>query len=163
MVTPSTTNLFTLLPKNFCWSCMTPDTGCAHPAARAFLFFLLVCSGAVTAVAAAGPGNISMAIVPEPDINVTNYSFADTALTGDIAMTPTQVTIFKAELPAETLPGPRYMAFGPSTIGLSIDPRLLAAGFALVIAGIVAGFVVLRRRGGSTGETAEGPEEDTKE
>lgn len=141
---------------------MTPNTGCARPAARAVLFLLLFC-GLVTVVAAAGPGNISMAIVPEPDINVTNYSFADTVLTDGIAMTPTPVTFFKAELPVETLPGPRYMAFGPSTIGLSVDPRLLAAGFALVIAGIVAGFVVLRRRGRNTGENAEGPEEDKKE
>ena len=35
------------------------------------------------------------------------------------------VTLFRAELNETSLPGPRYMAFGPSVISLSIDPLLL--------------------------------------
>jgi len=36
------------------------------------------------------------------------------------------ITLFRFELNDTHLPGPRYMAFGPSVIGLSIDPLLLA-------------------------------------
>ncbi|MCK9632482.1 MAG: hypothetical protein M0R30_12695 [Methanoregula sp.] len=142
---------------------MATKTWSIHPARNAFLLLLLVCSVAVTIVAAAGPGNMSIAIAPEPDLNVTNYSFSDTELTEDIVITPTPVTIIRAELTAETLPGPRYMAFGPSTIDLSIDPRLLAVCFAIVIAGIVVWFVIRRKRGGNNRETAEEPEEKKKD
>jgi len=159
MVTFPTTNLFTPAPKKSYRSIMETNTWNAHPTVRGFLFLLLVCSAAVTVVAAAGPGNVSMTIAQGPDLNVTNHSFTDTEILKNYAATPTPITIIKAELTAETLSGPRYMAFGPSSIGISIDPRLLAVCFAIVLVCIVAWFIVMRKRG----EDAEAPAERTDE
>jgi hypothetical protein len=147
-----TTNLFTPVPKNFCGSFMATNTWRARTARGVFLVLLLACSFVVTAVTAAGPDNVTRIKTPGPDLNVTNHSFTDAEMTRNYAVTPTPITIFRAELTAETLPGPRYMAFGPSVIGLSIDPRLLAMCFAVVLVGLVIWFVVLRKRGGDETE-----------
>ena len=114
---------------------------------------LLACAFIVTAVSAAGPDNATTMKTPGPDLNVTNRSFTDAAWIRGYGVTPTPITIFRAEVTAKTLPGPRYMAFGPSVISLSVDPRLLAVCFAVVLVSLVVLFMVLRRR--SREETEE--------
>lgn len=136
---------------------MATTTGGSFTGGRIFVLILLVCSAGVVAIAAAEPGNVSMMRAPGPDLNVTNHSFTGAEMTRDFAVTPTPITVFKAELTAETLPGPRYMGFGPSVIGLSIDPRLLAVCFAVVLAGLVIWFVTLRKRNGDE------PDDEKKE
>ncbi|MDD4137732.1 MAG: hypothetical protein PHT99_07580 [Methanoregula sp.] len=113
------------------------------------MLLLLICSVSIIAVAAADPGNISMLITPGPNLNVTNYSLTDPGISRTSAVTPTPVTVFQAEVTAETLPGPRYMGFGPSVIGLSVDPRLLALCFAVVLVSLVIWFVSIRKRTGN--------------
>jgi hypothetical protein len=132
---------------------MATDTWRTHTARGVFLLLLLACSFVVTAVTAAGPDNVMRIKAPGPDLNITNHSFTNAEMTRDYAVTPTPITIFRAEVTAETLPGPRYMAFGPSVISLSIGPRLLAVCFAVVLVGLVVWFMVLRRR--SREETEE--------
>ncbi|WP_394698813.1 hypothetical protein [uncultured Methanoregula sp.] len=55
--------------------------------------------------------------------------------------TPQPVTLFRAELNETHLPGPRYMAFGPSSINLVIDPLLLAVVILVVALSIITWFV----------------------
>ncbi|MGA2122324.1 MAG: hypothetical protein ABSG49_09835 [Methanoregula sp.] len=124
---------------------MATNTWRAHSAGWAFIFLLLVGSITVTEVIAAGSDPLMVMKTPGPDLNVTNHSFTDAEMMEDFAVTPTPITIFRAEVTAETLPGPRYMAFGPSIIGFSIDPRLLVMCFAVVIVSLVVWFVVLRK------------------
>ena len=56
------------------------------------------------------------------------------------------VTLFRAELNETSLPGPRYMAFGPSVISLSIDPLLLAILITVVALSIGAWYVIRHKR-----------------
>jgi len=85
-------------------------------------------------------------ITPGIDPNTTNLSLASVEDIPEFTVTPTPVDLFHARLDAETLPGPRYMGFGPSVIGISIDPRLLAAGFAVALITLVIWFVSFRNR-----------------
>ncbi len=106
---------------------------------------MLVCS--IATVYASVPDNATMRQMPGTNFNITRpFTGADMVL--GYAVTPTPVTIFRAELNETTLPGPRYMAFGPSVIGIAIDPWLLAVLFAAVFAGFVAWYVGFRKRGG---------------
>ena len=124
---------------------------------RRFFLVLLICSVSIIAVAVADTGDVSMRITPGPNLNVTNLSLTDAELSGAPAVTPTPITVFQAEVTAETLPGPRYMGFGPSVIGLSIDPRLLVVCFAVVLIGLVIWFVCIRKRKG------DNPDDEKKE
>jgi len=55
------------------------------------------------------------------------------------------ITIYRAELNDTTLPGPRYMAFGPSVISVSINPLLLGI-LILIIALSGAVIYIIRRK-----------------
>jgi hypothetical protein len=125
---------------------MAATTGMASPAGAILFLLLLVCSAGVAPATAAGPGNLSAWREPGPDFNVTGHPFTDAGMARAVVEYPTPITIFKAEVTAETLPGPRYMGFGPSVIALSIDPRLLAVCFAVVLIGLVIWFVSFRKR-----------------
>lgn len=127
---------------------MATTSGKAYPSGMFFFLFLMLGSVSIAAVTAADPGNVPVLIAPGPDLNVTNHSFTNTEMGRAYAVTPTPITIFKAEVTAETLPGPRYMAFGPSVIGFSIDPRVLAVCFAVVLIGLVIWFVGFRKHDG---------------
>lgn len=85
-------------------------------------------------------------ITPGIDPNTTNLSLMQGEDIPEFSVTPTPLDLFHAELDAETLPGPRYMAFGPSVIGISIDPRILAVGFAVALIALVIWFVSFRKR-----------------
>jgi hypothetical protein len=124
---------------------MRVSTGRGCAARGIFLLVLLAGFVVVPAVTAAGDGNRSMQVTPGPDFNTSNHSFTDGRNAGEFAAAPTPVTVFRADLDESTLPGPRYMAFGPSTIGLFVDPRMLAVIAAIVFAGLAIGFVVVRR------------------
>jgi hypothetical protein len=117
---------------------------------------MLACSLAIATVTAAVPDNATGMQTPGTNFNVTRHPFSSTGMTRDYAVTPTPVTIFRAELNETTLPGPRYMAFGPSVIGLAIDPRQPAVLFAAVFAGFAIWSVGFRKRGG--GENNDGEE-----
>ena len=92
-----------------------------------------------------------MRIEPGFDLNISNTSFTPADRAGDCDVSPTPVDIFRSELNQSALPGPRYMGFGPSTIAISIDPRLLAICFAIVLIGLVIGFICFRDRGNDKG------------
>jgi hypothetical protein len=81
-----------------------------------------------------------------PDLNITQNTPDMENLPAGIQTGPTPITLFRAELNQSELPGPRYMAFGPSVIGVSIDPRQLAIVFAAVFAGLTVWLVVLRKK-----------------
>jgi hypothetical protein len=136
---------------------MSPRQGRAHHSGRVALFLMLACSIAIATVNPAVPDNATMIQTPGTNFNVTWHPFAGAEMVRDYAVSPTPVTIFRAELNETTLPGPRYMAFGPSIIGLAIDPRLLTVLFAAVFAGFIAWSVSFRKRGG--GEDNHGKEE----
>ncbi|PKG33678.1 MAG: hypothetical protein CW742_01755 [Methanoregula sp.] len=110
--------------------------------------FLLLFFSVIPVSAAPASGYPNMMITPGIDPNTTNLSLANVENLPEITVTPTPIDIFHAELDAETLPGPRYMAFGPSVIGISIDPRLLAVCFAVALITLVIWFVSIRNRDG---------------
>lgn len=122
----------------------------ARTAGAVFLLALAACAVFAPAAAAA-PGNASMAVTPGPELNVTWDPAHPPEFPAQYAPSPTPVTIFRAELNNSTLPGPRYMGFGPSIIGISADPRLLAVCFAVVLVALVAWFIGYRRRGKNSG------------
>ncbi|MDD5143037.1 hypothetical protein [Methanoregula sp.] len=92
------------------------------------------------------PGNPPVLVRQGIDTNFTNQSFDGGAEVARFTVTPTPIDLFRAELDVETLPGPRYMAFGPSVIGISVDPRFLAVCFAVVLIALVIWFVSFRNR-----------------
>lgn len=60
--------------------------------------------------------------------------------------TPAPVAVYRFELDQTSLPGPRYMAYGPSIIALAIDPRIIA--IVIAIGAIVTGVWYLYPRNG---------------
>ncbi|PKL64573.1 MAG: hypothetical protein CVV32_07825 [Methanomicrobiales archaeon HGW-Methanomicrobiales-3] len=52
--------------------------------------------------------------------------------------TPEPITVFEVGVSETSLPGPRYMAFGPSVIGISMSPDVLGALFVLLSFGLAA-------------------------
>ena len=85
-------------------------------------------------------------ITPGIGLNTNNLSLTRGEDIPEFTVTPTPLDLFHAELDVETLPGPRYMGFGPSVIGISIDPRLLAVCFAVALIALVIWFVSFRNR-----------------
>ena len=116
-----------------------------------FLVLLLVCSALLFCVDAAGPDNGSWSR-EKPDLTIANLSVNSSWEHRGYSETPAPVSVFRAELNQSTLPGPRYMGFGPSVIGLDVDPRLLATVFAIVIIGLVIWFVCFRNRREDSGD-----------
>ena len=112
------------------------------------LVFLLLFFSVIPVSAAPASGYPHMTITPGIGPNTTNLSLANVEDLPEMTVTPTPIALFHAELDAETLPGPRYMAFGPSVIGISIDPRLLALCFAVALITLVIWFVSIRNRDG---------------
>ena len=117
------------------------------------LILLVACSSAIVTAAAATPDNTTLVRMHGGDFNVTPHPFTDTGIIRDSAVTPTPVTLFRAELNRTELPGPRYMAFGPGVIAVSIDPRLLAVIFAATLAALVIWLLVVRKK--SSGENGK--------
>ena len=66
-----------------------------------------------------------------------------------VIATPTPVTLLHLELNETSLPGPRYMAFGPSMIDISVPPALfgLLLLFGLLAVEAVAAWYLLREEG----------------
>jgi len=63
--------------------------------------------------------------------------------------TPDPVTL-KVEVDRDVLPGPRYMAFGPSTIGISMPPPVFA--LLITITALIIAALFIRK----IGETDQG-------
>ena len=112
------------------------------------LILLLACSSAIVTAAAAAPDNTMLVRMHGMDFNVTSHPFTDAGMMQDSAVTRTPVTLFRAELNQTELPGPRYMAFDPGVIAVSIDPRLLAVIFAATLAVLVIWLLVVRKKSG---------------
>jgi len=110
----------------------------------------------ILAIAPACSGAVSGVILPAaPGLNISNRSPDPVLFPAEARPSPTPVTIFRAELNQSILPGPRYMAFGPSVIEISIDPRILATAFAAVLTGLVIWFVTVRKRNREEDSTAK--------
>jgi hypothetical protein len=104
---------------------------------------------------AAGTDNDSpfRPVVIGPHIGATgNSPLNETALSG-FARKPEPVTLIRVEVSETSLPGPRYMAFGPSSIGISVNPVILSILAVLVFPGI--GAWCIWKYGGKDEETTE--------
>ena len=106
----------------------------------------LAVAGVLAIVSAQNDGGDAGAFAPGPDLNRTNSSPDLENIPADYRPGLTPVTIFRAGLNQSVLPGPRYMAFGPSVIEITIDPRLLAVVFAGLFAGYAALIILVMRR-----------------
>lgn len=92
-----------------------------------------------------GNGNRITTLTPIPDLNRTGVSLVNLTVPPEYQNTPSPITVFKVEVTASSLPGPRDMAYGPSVIGLSVDPRSLAV-FIIIIAIAVVGWYIYSRK-----------------
>lgn len=91
-----------------------------------------------------------------PSLNYTlhNGTLPNTSIQREHGAAPAPITIYHFELDQTSLPGPRYMAYGPSVIALAIDPWLLAV--LIAIGAIIAGaWYLLPRKGEDEKEEQE--------
>jgi hypothetical protein len=77
----------------------------------------------------AGIGNPEIVTINQSEIN-------ETALEKYLR-SPEPVTVLHAEVREKSLPGPRYMAFGPSVIDISMNPEIFCA-FVVMVALCIA-------------------------
>lgn len=80
------------------------------------------------------------------DLNLTNASASGNAPLQEYRETPQPITILKIELNETELPGPRYMAFGPSVISFSINYQLLIVLAIVMVICCAAWYLIKRRR-----------------
>lgn len=73
--------------------------------------------------------------IPVPDAVLANHTGINTTSLEEYHKTPEPVTVMHAEVSDSSLPGPRYMGFGPSSIGVSVSPVVLSALIVLVFLG----------------------------
>ena len=59
---------------------------------------------------------------------------------------PAPITIYRFELDQTSLPGPRYMAYGPSVFSFEVDPRLLAVVIAICVIFAGVWYLIPRNR-----------------
>jgi ABC-type antimicrobial peptide transport system permease subunit len=106
----------------------------------AFLGFLVAIMVIVPALMAAGsePAPAYKGFGNPPGIAFVNGSIINETALEPFKTTQEPVTIFHSEVVEPALPGPRYMAFGPSVIDISMNPIVLAALIVLVILVIAA-------------------------
>ena len=97
------------------------------------------------ALAVEGNTNPIGTFTPVPDLNGTGISLANMTVPAEYQSTLAPVSVFKVEVTASALPGPRDMAYGPSVIGIAMDPISLAIVI-LVIAAIVIGLYLYSRK-----------------
>jgi hypothetical protein len=83
-----------------------------------------------------------------PSLNYTlhNGTLPNASIQQEHGTPPAPVTIYRFELNQTSLPGPRYMAYGPSTIGLAFDPLIIA--LLIAISAIITGVWYLYPRDG---------------
>ncbi len=119
-----------------------------------FLGFLFAIAVLVTAIPAAGieQDHQYKGVISNPEIPEINQSEINETALEKYEKTPEPVTIFKAEVSETSLPGPRYMAFGPSFIGISVDPVGLSALFILLSFVLAAGCIRAIGRWGRDGK-----------
>ena len=110
------------------------------------LISLILASLLVTAaLAAEGNANQKSTLAPVPDLNGTGVSLANMTVPAEYQSTLAPVSVFKVEVTASALPGPRDMAYGPSVIGIAMDPISLAIVI-LIIAVIAVGLYLYSRK-----------------
>ena len=83
-----------------------------------------------------------------PSLNYTlhNGTLPNSSVQREYGTASVPVTIYNFELDRTSLPGPRYMAYGPSTIALAIDPWIIV--ILVAIGAIITGVWYLYPRNG---------------
>jgi hypothetical protein len=112
------------------------------------LVFLFGIALLVPALSAIGDDENSryQTVITNPEIPAINQSEPNETALESYKRTPEPITVFKAEVNETSMPGPRYMAFGPSVIELSVSPAILIAFAVLVVLGIGAWFLWAKRQ-----------------
>lgn len=77
-------------------------------------------------------------LYPSLNYSLHNKTLPDASFQRQDGTSPATMTIYRFELDQISLPGPRYMAYGPSVITLEVDPRHLAVLIAIcaIFAGV---------------------------
>lgn len=92
----------------------------------------------VTPAIAAGSDDRIRTGIPAGDVVMVNHADINLSALEKFQKSPEPVTLIHAEINDTKLPGPRYMAFGPGTINISVSPVILSALIVLVFIGIGA-------------------------
>jgi len=97
--------------------------------------------------AAGGPAGGNTAI-PDQGFTPVNHTAINESALRQYREPPQPVTVFHVEVSETSLPGPRYMAFGPSIIDISLDPVFFSILAILVsLAGTVWCITIIGRWG----------------
>jgi hypothetical protein len=109
---------------------------------------LILASLMVPAALAADQGNTNWipTFTPVPDLNRTGGSLANMTVPPEYQGTPAPITVFRVEVTASSLPGPRDMAYGPRVIGVAVDPGYLTVVIVIIAIVGVGGYMYSRRR-----------------
>lgn len=110
------------------------------------LTFLAIVILMVPVVFAEGNGNFGRVdpLTTLPELNSSSVSVGNVTVPPQYQNTPAPITVFKVEVTASSLPGPRDMAYGPSVIGLSVDPLTLVVVIIVILIAI-AGCLYYRK------------------
>jgi hypothetical protein len=87
---------------------------------------------------------------PSLNYSLHHGTVPDTSVGGEYEAAPAPLLIYHFDQDQTVLPGPRYMAYGPSVIALAIDPRLLA--LLIAICAVITGAWYLLPRNGEENE-----------
>jgi len=116
--------------------------------------FLVITSVMVTGIFAPGidaadnRGYVFYNSSQSPLLNFTlhNKTLPNASFQQEHGATPAPITVYRFELDQTSLPGPRYMAYGPSAIALAIDTWIIA--ILVAIGAIITGLWYLYPRNG---------------
>jgi len=124
---------------------MNKSVKCRPGSTVVLLTVLLIVSLMIPVVFADGNGNFGRVdpLTTLPELN-SSVAIGNVTVPSQYQNTPAPITVFKVEVTASSLPGPRDMAYGPSVIGLAIDPFSLAI-ISLVILFAIAGYLYYRK------------------
>ncbi len=80
----------------------------------------------------------SHSLYPSLNYSLHNKTLPDASFQREHGVAPAPITIYRFELDQMSLPGPGYMAYGPSVISFEVDPRHLAVLIAIcaIFAGV---------------------------
>ena len=88
----------------------------------------------------------SHSLYPSLNYSLHNGTLPNASFQREHGAAPAPITIYRFELDQTSLPGPRYMAYGPSVFSLEVDPRLLAVVIAICVIFAGVWYLIPRNR-----------------
>lgn len=104
---------------------------------RALVFIVMFLIMVIPVIGTGQYDGIQSGIEPR-EIVLGNHTEINSTIPDKFPAAPDPVTVIHVEVSETSLPGPRYMAFGPSVIDISTSPAIIGGIVVLVFIGIAA-------------------------